>query len=294
MQGDSKLPFVADLKGKTAVVTGAGGVLCAGFAGTLASCGASVAVLDINLDAARKTADEINASALVQKSSGRAKAYKADVLDKKSLEDVYREIQSDLGETDILINGAGGNHPRGTTTMEYHDPKLTGTTESVRTFFDLDADSIRFVFELNFLGTLIPSQVFSAGMATRKKGTIINISSMNAIRPLTKIPAYSGAKAAVTNFTLWLSVHFARVGIRVNAIAPGFFLTAQNHSLLVNPDGEFNERARKILEHTPMSRFGVPEDLTGTLLYLADEKASGFVNGIVIPVDGGFSAYSGV
>ncbi len=282
-----------DLSGKTAVVTGGGGVLCSGFSKTLAEAGAKVAVCDLRLEAAEKVAAEI------RESGGEAMAVEMNVLDKASVEAACAKILEKYGAVDILLNGAGGNNPKGTTTRDNLTPEevealdADGTIEGVKTFFDLDPEGISFVFNLNFLGTLIPTQVFARGMA-KTGGTIINVSSMNAFRPLTRIPAYSGAKAAVSNFTQWLAVHFAPVGIRVNAIAPGFFLTDQNRTLLTNPDGSLTARADKIISHTPMSRFGVPADLDGTLLWLADSNFSAFVDGVVIPVDGGFAAYSGV
>ena len=282
-----------DLSGKTAVVTGGGGVLCSGFSKTLAEAGAKVAVCDLRLEAAEKVAAEI------REVGGEAMAVEMNVLDKASVESACAKILEKYGAVDILLNGAGGNNPKGTTTRDNLTPEevealdADGTIEGVKTFFDLDPAGISFVFNLNFLGTLIPTQVFARGMA-KTGGTIINVSSMNAFRPLTRIPAYSGAKAAVSNFTQWLAVHFAPVGIRVNAIAPGFFLTDQNRTLLTNPDGSLTARADKIISHTPMSRFGVPADLDGTLLWLADSNFSAFVDGVVIPVDGGFAAYSGV
>lgn len=284
------LPFELDLSGKTVVITGAGGVLCSGFARTAAACKANVAVLDLNFDAAKKVADEINAD------GGIAVAVSANVLDKGSMEKAKAEVDEKFGGCDILINGAGGNNPKGTTTKEYLFPEdlEDEAVSEIRTFFDLDPDGVAFVFNLNFLGTLIPTQVFAKDMAKRDGTSIINVSSMNAFCPLTKIPAYSGAKAAVSNFTQWLAVHFSKVGIRVNAIAPGFFSTAQNKDLLYNPDGTLSARSEKIISHTPMGRFGVPEDLDGALLFLMNEKASAFVNGVVIPIDGGFAAYSGV
>ena len=281
-----KLPFNVDLNGKTAVVTGGGGVLCAYFSKALAACGAKVAVLDLRLEAAQKVVDEITAE------GGTAMAVSANVLDKKSLLEAYEKVHSAFGACDILLNGAGGNNPKGTTAKEYYEPGDIDRDDII-SFFDLDPDSVGFVFNLNFLGTLLPTQVFARDMLSGN-AVIVNVSSMNAFRPLTKIPAYSGAKAAVSTFTQWLAVHFAKVGIRVNAIAPGFFITAQNKALLLNPDGSYTDRSRKILAHTPMNKFGVPEDLIGTLLWLCDNGASGFVNGVVVPVDGGFAAYSGV
>ncbi len=282
-----------DLSGKVAVVTGGGGVLCSGFSKTLAAAGAKVAVCDLRKEAAQAVADEIVAS------GGVAIAVGMNVLDADSVRAARDEIVSSLGDVDLLLNGAGGNNPKGSTTKDNLTPEdmealeKNGTIEGVKTFFDLDPEGISFVFNLNFLGTLIPTQIFARDMAKRG-GNIINVSSMNSFRPLTRIPAYSGAKAAVSNFTQWLAVHFAPVGIRVNAIAPGFFLTNQNRNLLLNADGSLSPRSEKILGHTPMGRFGVPEDLDGVLLWLADDKFSAFVDGVVVPVDGGFAAYSGV
>lgn len=281
-----KLPFNIDLKDKVVVVTGAGGVLCSLFAKAVAQCGAKVALLDLNLEAAQAYADEMAAEGYI------AKAYKANVLDKAIMEEVHQEVLRDLGECDILINGAGGNNPRATTTKEYYTP---GDIEAdVVSFFDLDAAGVEFVFNLNFLGTLIPTQVFAKDMVEKEDATILNISSMNAYTPLTKIPAYSGAKAAISNFTQWLAVHFSRTNIRVNAMAPGFFVTKQNEKLLFDENGNPTERSQKILNSTPMGRYGRDEELIGTMLYLLSKDAAGFVNGVVIPVDGGFSAYSGV
>ena len=280
-----KLPFEIDLKNKVAVVTGAGGVLCSMFAESLASAGAKVALLDLNIDAAQKFADKINAD------GGVAKAYGCNVLNKESLEEVHEKVVTDLGSCDFLINGAGGNNPKATTDNEYFKPEDLG---QMKTFFDLDKEGVEFVFNLNFLGTLLPTQVFAKDMLDKEDASIINISSMNAYTPLTKIPAYSGAKAAISNFTQWLCVHFSKTNIRCNAIAPGFFRTAQNEKLLFNEDGSPTARTGKILGSTPMDRFGKPEELIGALLFLVSKEASGFVNGVVIPVDGGFSAYSGV
>ena len=284
------LPFKINLSGKTAVVTGAGGVLCSSFAEALAECGAKVAVLDLRLEAAEIVAKKIRENGFV------ANAYACNVLDKASLEAARESINADFGPCSLLINGAGGNNPKGTTTKEYlfHEDLDEDVAKDITTFFDLDPKGIEFVFNLNFLGTLLPTQVFAKDMAKQADPVILNVSSMNAFRPLTKIPAYSGAKAAVSNLTAWLAVHFAKIGIRCNAIAPGFFVTNQNRALLMNEDGSLTPRSEKILNATPMGRFGEPEELLGTLLWLCDAKASGFVNGIVVPIDGGFSAYSGV
>lgn len=275
-----------DLTGKVAVVTGAGGVLCSGFSKALARAGAKVALLDLNEEAARAVAGEI-----VQE-GGTAKAYGCNVLDPEVCRRVAEQVQSELGPCDILVNGAGGNNPKATTDKEYFEPgDIDAETKS---FFDLDAEGVSFVFNLNFLGTLIPTQAFARQMVDREGCCIVNVSSMNAYTPLTKIPAYSGAKAAVSNFTQWLAVHFSGVGIRVNAIAPGFFSTKQNAALLWNPDGTPTARTGKILAATPMGRFGQPEELDGALLYLVNSEAASFVTGVCIPIDGGFSAYSGV
>ncbi len=280
------LPFTLDLSGKTAVVTGAGGVLCSMFAKVLAQCGAKTAILDLNLEAAQAVADGITAEGY------NAKAYKANVLDKEVMEEVHKAVLADFGPCDILINGAGGNNPRATTANEYYFPG--DIDKDIANFFNLDKDGVSFVFNLNFLGTLIPTQVFAQDMLGREGCNVLNISSMNAYTPLTKIPAYSGAKAAISNFTQWLAVHFSKVGIRVNAIAPGFFVTKQNQALLFNEDGTPTPRTGKILAATPMERFGKPEELIGALMFLLNNAAASFVTGIVIPVDGGFSAYSGV
>ncbi len=275
-----------DLSGKVAVVTGAGGVLCSNFAKVLARAGAKVALLDLNEEAANAYAEEI------VKEGGIAKAYGCNVLDKNICEKVAQKVLEDLGKCDILINGAGGNNPKATTDKEYFE--IGDIDADTKSFFDLDASGVGFVFNLNFLGTLIPTQSFAKQMVGREGCNILNISSMNAYTPLTKIPAYSGAKAAISNFTQWLAVHFSKVGIRVNAIAPGFFSTKQNAKLLWNEDGTPTARTGKILAATPMGRFGESEELEGGLLFLVDEKAAGFITGVVLPVDGGFSAYSGV
>ena len=279
-------PFNIDLTGKNIVITGAGGVLCGVFAHALAETGANLALLDINLEAAQKVADEINAA------GGKALACRANVLDRADLEAAHAVILEKFGRCDILLNGAGGNNPRATTTNEYYFP---GDIDSdVVSFFDLDQKGVEFVFNLNFLGTLLPTQVFAQDMLGREGCNIVNISSMNAFTPLTKIPAYSGAKAAISNFTQWLAVHFAKEGIRVNALAPGFFVTKQNHDMLINPDGSYTARSEKIIAGTPMGRFGRPEELVGTLLFLVCNEAASFITGTVIPIDGGFAAYSGV
>ena len=277
-----------NLKGRVAVVTGGGGVLCGGFAKDLARQGVKVAVLDLRLDAAQKVADEIIAEGF------EAIGVACNVLEKESLEAARAQINERIGTCDILINGAGGNHPSGNTTKEKYQACDLEATEDIKTFFDLDPKGIEFVFNLNFLGTLLTTQVFAKDMVDKENATIINISSMNSYKPLTKIPAYSAAKAAISNFTQFMAVHFSEVGLRVNAIAPGFFSTNQNKALLYNEDGSFTPRSEKIIGHTPLGRFGVPEDLTGALLFLSDETYSKFVTGVIIPVDGGFSAYSGV
>ena len=283
------VPFRVDLSGQVAVVTGGGGVLCSTLSKALAECGAAVAVADLKLESAQAVADEIN------QAGGKAIAVACNALDRESLEAANEEIEQKLGPVTILLNGAGGNHPKGTTAMEYLDPDdLLKKDRDFVTFYDLDPKGVEFVFNLNFLGTLLPTQAFTKKMAANRKGVIINISSMNAFRPLTKIPAYSAAKAAVSNFTQWMAVHMAKAGIRVNAIAPGFFLTNQNRALLTNPDGSLTPRSDKILSHTPMGHFGDPSDLVGTLLWLVSEQAAGFVTGVVVPIDGGFAAYSGV
>ncbi|MFY0606526.1 MAG: SDR family oxidoreductase [Cyclobacteriaceae bacterium] len=271
---------------KVAVVTGGGGVLCGTMAKALASQGIKVAVLDLKLDAAKAVADEIN------QSGGTAIGVSANVLELDSLKEAKKVVDAQLGECSILVNGAGGNHPKGTTTNTHFNIGDDENKELI-SFFDLDPDGIQFVFNLNFIGTLLPTQVFAKSMIGKEGCSVINVSSMNAFTPLTKIPAYSGAKAAVSNFTQWLAVHFSKVGIRVNAIAPGFFLTDQNRSLLTNPDGSFTDRGNTILAQTPMGKFGEPDDLVGTLLWLCGED-SRFITGVVVPIDGGFSAYSGV
>jgi NAD(P)-dependent dehydrogenase (short-subunit alcohol dehydrogenase family) len=284
-----ELPVPISLAGRTAVVTGGGGVLCGYMSKVLGRAGAKVAVLDLRAEAAQTVAREITAD------GGTAMGVAANVLDRPALEQAAEEIERQLGPPDILVNGAGGNHKLATTSKERLEPgDLRARAEGVVTFFDLDPKGIEFVFNLNFLGTLLPTQVFARRMAERGGGVIVNISSMNAFKPLTKIPAYSAAKAAVSNFTQWLAVHLAPVRVRVNAIAPGFFLADQNRALLTREDGSLTPRGQTIIQHTPMGRFGNPEDLGGALLFLCSDRASGFVNGVVLPVDGGFSAFSGV
>ena len=283
-----KLPFELDLSGKIAVVTGTGGILCSDFAKVLAKCGAKVALLDINLDAAEGFAKEI------REDGGIAIAVKANCLEKASLEEARAEVNEKLGPCDILINGAGGNNPRATTDNEYFDPATIGNSE-IKDFFDLTPEGFKFVLDLNVTAAFLTTQVFALDMAkSGKGGNIINISSMNAFRPLTKIPAYSAAKSGVSNLTQWLAVHFASANIRVNAIAPGFFVSNQNRALLFTPDGKPTARTEKILRGTPMNRFGESEELIGGLMFFLNDAASGFITGVVLPIDGGFSAYSGV
>ncbi|AFL84763.1 dehydrogenase of unknown specificity, short-chain alcohol dehydrogenase like protein [Belliella baltica DSM 15883] len=276
----------SSLAGKVAVITGGYGTLCQALAKALADQGVKIAILGRNLEKAQNFASELN------KLGAKAIGIKADVLNKEELEQANFEIKEKLGPCDFLINGAGGNHPNGTTTkpiMEEGDLE----NKSLKTFFDLDLEGFKYVFDLNMLGTLLPTQVFSKEMIGRAECTIINISSVAAIKPLSKVLSYGSAKAAISNFTEWLAVHFSQMGIRVNAIAPGFFLANQNRTLLTNPDGSLTPRGQQIIQNTPLGRFGKPEDLNSTLLWLLDPK-SAFVTGIIVPVDGGFTAYSGV
>ncbi len=272
---------------KVVVVTGGGGILCSTLCKAFAQQGAKVAILDLNQDAAEEIARSIT------NKGGIAIGIKTNVLEKDSIEKAKERIHDQLGPCNLLINGAGGNHPKGTTQKPYFEMDDLSANEDLVTFFKLDPKGIEFVFNLNFIGTLLPTQVFAKDMVGKEGGSILNISSMNAYRPLTKIPAYSAAKAAISNFTQWLAVHFAKSGIRVNALAPGFFLTDQNRSLLTNENGSLTDRGETILTHTPMGRFGEPEDLVGTTLWLAGDQSK-FVTGIVVPIDGGFSAFSGV
>ena len=271
--------------GKVVVVTGAGGVLCSVIAKAYAEQGAKVALLDLNLEAAQAKAKEITDLGYV------AKGYKCNVLQKDSIEEAHQQILADFGKCDILINGAGGNNARANTDNEFYQ---NGDMGKMKTFFDLDQSGVEFVFSLNYMGTLLPTQVFAVDMLEKEDASILNISSMNSFTPLTKIPAYSGAKAAISNFTKWLAVHFAKTNIRCNAIAPGFFVTAQNQNLLYNPDGTPTARTEKILRNTPMDRFGEAEELIGASLFLTNKEQASFINGVVLAIDGGFSAYSGV
>ncbi len=278
------LPLGIDFSGKVVVITGAGGILCGTMAKAFARAGAKVAALDLNEEAVKQLAEECRAKGLV------CKGYQANVLETQALQQVHDAILKDLGPCDILINGAGGNHPKATTDNEYHHEAVDGQ----KTFFDLDAAGVEFVFQLNFQGTLIPTQIFAKDMADKKSGCILNISSMNAYIPLTKIPAYSAAKAAVSNFTQWLATHFAGTGIRCNAIAPGFLISNQNRRLLFQEDGTPTARSKKILNGTPMGRFVDGEELLGGVFFLCDEKAASAITGAILPIDAGFAAYSGV
>ena len=278
------LPLNIDYSGKVVVVTGAGGLICGAMARAFAQSGAKVAALDLNEDAVRKLADELKAEGLI------CEGYKANVLDPDALKQVHDAVVADLGPCDILVNGAGGNNPRATTDNEYqHEAKEGG-----KSFFDLEASGVDFVFKLNLLGTLLPTQAFAIDMVEKKHGCILNISSMNAYTPLTKIPAYSAAKAGISNFTQWLATHFAGTGIRCNAIAPGFLVSAQNKALLFNDDGTPTARSAKILNGTPTGRFVDADELLGATLFLCDDKAASAITGVVLPVDAGFAAYSGV
>lgn len=279
-----ELPLNIDFTGKVVVVTGAGGVLCGTMAKAFAQAGAKVAALDLNEDAVKALAEECRAEGFV------CEGYKANVLEPEALAQVHEQVLADLGPCDILVNGAGGNNPRATTDNEYQHEAVEGQ----KTFFDLDPNGVDFVFKLNFQGTLLPTQVFAKDMVDKKSGCILNISSMNAYIPLTKIPAYSGAKAAVSNFTQWLATHFAGTGIRCNAIAPGFLVSNQNRRLLFNEDGTPTARSNKILSGTPTGRFVESEELLGGVFFLCDDKAASAITGVVLPIDAGFAAYSGV
>ena len=279
-----QLPINVDYTGKVVVVTGAGGLICGAMARAFAQSGAKVAALDLNEDAVKALAAELKAEGFI------CEGYKANVLDPAALEEVHQAVLADLGPCDILVNGAGGNNPRATTDNEYqHEAKEGG-----KSFFDLQADGVDFVFKLNFQGTLLPTQAFAKDMVEKKAGCILNVSSMNAYTPLTKIPAYSAAKAGISNFTQWLATHFAGTGIRCNAIAPGFLVSAQNYKLLYNEDGTPTARSAKILNGTPMGRFVDSSELLGGTLFLCDDKSASAITGVVLPIDCGFAAYSGV
>ena len=278
------LPLNIDYSGKVVVVTGAGGLICGAMARAFAQSGAKVAALDLNEEAVKKLADELKAEGFI------CEGYKANVLDTECLKSVHEAVVRDLGTCDILVNGAGGNNPRATTDNEYHHEAVEGK----KSFFDLEADGVDFVFKLNFQGTLLPTQVFAKDMADKKGGCILNISSMNAYTPLTKIPAYSAAKAGISNFTQWLATHFAGTGIRCNAIAPGFLVSAQNYKLLFNEDGTPTARSAKILKGTPMDRYVDASELLGATLFLCDDRSASAITGVVLPIDCGFAAYSGV
>ena len=278
------LPLNIDFTGKVVVVTGAGGALCGTMARAFAQAGAKVAALNRSDAAINQLAADCRAEGYI------CNAYKVNVLDREGLAAVHEQILQDLGPCDILINGAGGNNPRATTDNEFQHEAQPGQ----KTFFDLEADGIEAVFTLNFAGTVLPTQIFAKDMVERGKGCILNISSMNAYVPLTKIPAYSGAKAAISNLTQWLATHFAGSGIRCNAIAPGFLVSNQNRTLLFNADGTPTARAAKILAGTPAGRFVESEELLGGVFFLCDDKAASAVNGVVLPIDAGFAAYGGV
>ena len=278
------LPINIDFKNKVVIVTGAGGLICSEMARAFAQSGAKVAALDLNEDAVKNLANELKAEGFI------CEGYKANVLDVENLEAVHKAVINDLGKCDILVNGAGGNNPRATTDNEYQHEAVEGK----KSFFDLQPDGVDFVFKLNFQGTLLPTQVFAKDMVEKSKGCILNISSMNAYTPLTKIPAYSAAKAGISNFTQWLATHFAGTGIRCNAIAPGFLVSAQNYSLLFDENGEPTKRSAKILNGTPMNRYVNASELLGATLFLCDDKSASAITGVVLPIDCGFSAYSGV
>lgn len=287
-----KVPFNINLSGKTAIVTGGSGTLCSAMAYGLAVCGAKVAIIGRNKEKLASVSEKLTKDALDEYNKNvTIKGYSCNVINKDELTAAYETIKNELGSCDILINGAGGNQPGAITSIEM---LKKDKEDSDYSFWNLDEDRIRDVMDLNYMGTLLPIQVFTKDMVEKRSGSIINIASVTSILPLTKVMAYGNAKSAILNLTQWLAVHFGESGIRCNAIAPGFYAAEQNHDLLFNADGTYTDRARKIITGTPMGRFGNPEELIGAALFLASDETAGFVNGIVLPVDGGYSAYSGV
>lgn len=287
-----KVPFNINLSGKTAIVTGGSGTLCSAMAYGLAVCGAKVAIIGRNKEKLASVSEKLTKDALDEYNKNvTVKGYSCNVINKDELTAAYETIKNELGSCDILINGAGGNQPGAITSIEMLKKEKEDSDYS---FWNLDEDRIRDVMDLNYMGTLLPIQVFTKDMVEKRSGSIINIASVTSILPLTKVIAYGNAKSAILNLTQWLAVHFGESGIRCNAIAPGFYAAEQNHDLLFNADGSYTDRARKIITGTPMGRFGNPEELIGAALFLASDETASFVNGIVLPVDGGYSAYSGV
>ena len=287
-----KVPFNINLSGKTAIVTGGSGTLCSAMAYGLAVSGAKVAIIGRNIEKLASVSEKLTKNALDEYNKNvTIKGYSCNVINKDELTAAYETIKNELGSCDILINGAGGNQPGAITSIEM---LKKDKEDSDYSFWNLDEDRIRDVMDLNYMGTLLPIQVFTKDMVEKRSGSIINIASVTSILPLTKVMAYGNAKSAILNLTQWLAVHFGESGIRCNAIAPGFYAAEQNHDLLFNADGSYTDRARKIIAGTPMGRFGNPEELIGAALFLASDETAGFVNGIVLPVDGGYSAYSGV
>lgn len=287
-----KVPFNINLSGKTAIVTGGSGTLCSAMAYGLAVCGAKVAIIGRNKEKLASVSEKLTKDALDEYNKNViVKGYSCNVINKDELSAAYETIKNELGSCDILINDAGGNQPGAITSIEMLKKEKEDSDYS---FWNLDEDRIRDVMDLNYMGTLLPIQVFTKDMVEKRSGSIINIASVTSILPLTKVMAYGNAKSAILNLTQWLAVHFGESGIRCNAIAPGFYAAEQNHDLLFNADGTYTDRARKIIAGTPMGRFGKPEELIGAALFLASDETASFVNGIVLPVDGGYSAYSGV
>ena len=287
-----KVPFNINLSGKTAIVTGGSGTLCSAMAYGLAVCGAKVAIIGRNKEKLASVSEKLTKDALDEYNKNViVKGYSCNVINKDELSAAYETIKNELGSCDILINGAGGNQPGAITSIEM---LKKDKEDSDYSFWNLDEDRIRDVMDLNYMGTLLPIQVFTKDMVEKRSGSIINIASVTSILPLTKVMAYGNAKSAILNLTQWLAVHFGESGIRCNAIAPGFYAAEQNHDLLFNADGTYTDRARKIIAGIPMGRFGNPEELIGAALFLASDETASFVNGIVLPVDGGYSAYSGV